>query len=199
MTVVPSALIRVNRVANVLYDRGLGWLLGHRILRLTHVGRRSRRRYRTVLEVVGRDPSRSEFFVISGFGACSDWLRNLEAGGTASVEFGRRSFPTDHRELNHAEAYAVVAGYERRHRLITPVVRWALSWLLGWRYHGTEAERRQLVAQLPVVGLRPAGRAGLPANRQLGRDRRGRNGGSASSAQQRPQRDRPAREQRSNR
>ena len=34
-----------------LYDAGLGWLLGERFLCLTHVGRRSGHRYRTVLEV----------------------------------------------------------------------------------------------------------------------------------------------------
>ena len=44
---------RMARLPSRLYDWRLGWLLGHRFLRLTHVGRRSGRRYRTVLEVVG--------------------------------------------------------------------------------------------------------------------------------------------------
>ncbi|HWM56187.1 MAG TPA: nitroreductase family deazaflavin-dependent oxidoreductase [Pseudonocardia sp.] len=76
--------------------RDLGWLLDHRFLRLTHVGRHSGRQYRTVLEVVGRDRSRSEFFVVSGFGPRADWLRNLDASGRATVTVGKRSFPAAH-------------------------------------------------------------------------------------------------------
>lgn len=155
MTNVPAWLNAVNRGANVIYDRNLGWLLGRRLLRLTHVGRRSGRRYRTVLEVVGHDPSTGEFVVVSGFGSSPDWLRNLAARGPATVTVGRTCFAADHRRLAEAEACAVFADYERRNWMITPVVRRALSWLLGWCYHGTDEERRRLVAQLPVIGLRP--------------------------------------------
>jgi hypothetical protein len=50
---------------------------------------------------------------------------------------------------------AVLAEYERRNRYLAPVLRRALSWLVGWRYDGTEAKRRQLVGELPMVALRP--------------------------------------------
>jgi deazaflavin-dependent oxidoreductase (nitroreductase family) len=155
MAAVPGWMTRVSRVANLLYDRDLGWLLGHRLLRLTHVGRQSGRRYRTVLEVVGHDRSGSEFFVVSGFGPRADWLRNLDAGGRATVTVGSRSFPAVHRRLGVPEAYAVFVDYERRNRLIRPVVHRALSWLLGWPYRGSGADRRRLAEQLPIIGLRP--------------------------------------------
>jgi deazaflavin-dependent oxidoreductase (nitroreductase family) len=155
VTGIPGWLKRVNRLADLLYDHNLGRLLGHRVLRLRHVGRRSGRRHRTTLEVVGHDRPSDEYFVVSGFGERTDWLRNLDAGGPATVTVGRRSFPADHRRLGDAEAFAVIAAYERRNRLITPVVRRALSWLLGWPYRGTDTDRWRLVAQLPVIGLRP--------------------------------------------
>jgi hypothetical protein len=112
------------------------------------------RTYDTVLEVVGHRRD-AEFFVVSGFGPRSDWLRNLDAAGPAAVTVGRLRFPADHRRLNDAEALAVLAEYERRNRLIRPVVHRALSWLLGWTYRGTDADRRLLVDQLPVIGLQP--------------------------------------------
>ena len=152
MTALPHWLKAVNHAANVLYHR-LGWLLGRRILRLNHVGRRSGRRYCTVLEVVGHRQD-AEFFVVSGFGKQSDWLRNLDAGGPATVTVGRRCFRADHRRLGDAEALAVFTDYERRNRLIRPLVHRALSWLLGWSYHGTVDDRARLVEQLPVIGLR---------------------------------------------
>jgi deazaflavin-dependent oxidoreductase (nitroreductase family) len=166
---VPRWLTRASRVANLLYDRNLGWLLGHRFLRLTHVGRHSGRRYHTVLEVVGHDRAGPEFFVVSGFGTRADWLRNLDACGPATVTVGRRTFPADHRRLVDAEAYAVLVDYERHHRWIRPVIHRALSWLLGWPYRGSGADRGRLVEQLPVIGLRPhdrrsgdQGRTGWP-------------------------------------
>ena len=33
MTAVPDWMTKVSRVANLLYDRDLGWLLDHRFLR----------------------------------------------------------------------------------------------------------------------------------------------------------------------
>jgi deazaflavin-dependent oxidoreductase (nitroreductase family) len=153
----PSWFAPVTAAVNVLYDHRLGWLLGTRVLRLTHTGRRSGCPHRTVLEVVGRGPG-AELFVVSGFGRRSDWLRNLDAGGPAMVAVGCRSFPADHRRVGGAEAVAVVAAYERRNRLVRLLLHRGLSRLLGWPYRGTDADRRRLVEQLPVIALRPSDR-----------------------------------------
>jgi hypothetical protein len=48
----------------------------------------------------------------------------------------------------------VVAGYERRNRLITLIIRIVLSRLLGWGYDGSEKARQRLVKQLPLVAFR---------------------------------------------
>jgi deazaflavin-dependent oxidoreductase (nitroreductase family) len=149
-------LLWIFRLPDRLYRHGLGWLLGRRFLRLVHVGRRTGRRHATVLEVVRHDPQVPEFLVVSGFGPGADWLRNLEANGTAELTVGRRTFPAEHRRLDVAEAIDVFADYERRNRAIRPVVRSALSWLLGWRYDGSVEARRRMAEQLPMIALRPA-------------------------------------------
>jgi deazaflavin-dependent oxidoreductase (nitroreductase family) len=149
-------LLWIFRLPDRLYRHGLGWLLGHRCLRLVHVGRRTGRRHATVLEVVRHDPQVPEFVVVSGFGPRADWLRNLEANGTAEVTVGRWTFAADHRRLDVTEATDVFADYERRNRAIRPVVRSALSWMLGWRYDGSDGARRRMAEQLPMIALRPA-------------------------------------------
>jgi hypothetical protein len=53
---------------------------------------------------------------------------------------------------------AVFAAYERRNRLVSPVVRLVLSRLLGWRYDGTDSARRKAAEQLPSVAFRPSSR-----------------------------------------
>ncbi len=94
--------------------------------------------------------------VIAGLGRSANWYRNLQAHGAIEVAIGRERFTPRHRQLSQSEASTVLADYERRNRLITPIVRRLLSWLVGWRYDGTDTARRQLVTELPVIGLRPA-------------------------------------------
>lgn len=137
-----------------LYDHGFGWVLGRRFLCLTHVGRKSGHRYRTVLEVIGL--THDEVTVIAGLGPSSDWFRNLQAGSAAGVQLGRARFAADHRVLGPAEAAAAIADYERRNRLARPIVRRVLTALVGWRYDGSRAARDRLVRQLPLVALRPS-------------------------------------------
>jgi deazaflavin-dependent oxidoreductase (nitroreductase family) len=138
-----------------LYDWHLGWLLNGRFLRLTHLGRRSGRRYQTVLEVVGSDRGTGEIMVMSGFGRSADWFRNLQAATAVEIAIGRRRFRPQHRILDETEAAGVLADYERRNRLIAPIVRLALGWLVGWRYDGSDAARTRLLRQLPMVAFQP--------------------------------------------
>ena len=148
-------LRRLLRVPVFLYRAHLGRLLGSRFLLLTHAGRRSGRQYRTVVEVVGRLPETGEYVVMAGFGHAADWLQNLRAGGGREVTVGGRRFRPAVRELAEDEAASVLAGYERRNRLIALVVRRVLSRLVGWDYTGTDQQRRRLVRERPLVALGP--------------------------------------------
>lgn len=151
------ALRRLLRIPSLLYDWHAGWLLGGRFLRLTHIGRRTGRTHHTVLEVVGELDG--EVVVMAGTGRRADWYRNLETGLPVEVTIGRRRFAASHRTLDDAEASDLIADYERRNRLVAPIVRRVLSWLVGWRYDGGDEARRRLVRQLPLVGFRPAANA----------------------------------------
>jgi deazaflavin-dependent oxidoreductase (nitroreductase family) len=154
-----SVLRRVLRAPALAYRANAGWVFGHRFLCLTHRGRRSGRLYRTVLEVVEWRPERREAVVISGFGPRAQWFRNVRAGGAAEVEIGRECWLPDARVLDPAEGTAVLAGYERRNRLLRPLIRPVLSKLAGFRYDGSDAARRRVVEALPLVALSPhAGR-----------------------------------------
>jgi deazaflavin-dependent oxidoreductase (nitroreductase family) len=148
---------RLLRAPARLYDWHAGWLLGHRFLRLTHVGRRTGRPYRTMLEVIGTRPDSGEFLVIAAVGGRSaSWYRNLQARPALEVAVGRLRFRPEHRTLDEREAMAALADFERRNRVVAPVVRIVLGRLAGRRYDGSEEGRRRLVQELPVVALRPA-------------------------------------------
>jgi deazaflavin-dependent oxidoreductase (nitroreductase family) len=140
-----------------LYRWRLGWLFGKRLMLLTHTGRRSGRRWQTVLEVVDYRKEGPEVVVVNGFGRDSDWVRNIEARPGEEVTVGGRHFVASHRFLGEEEAMKVIEGYERRNRWMAPIVRRGFSWLLGWEYRGDEADRRRLVHQLALIAFRPLG------------------------------------------
>jgi deazaflavin-dependent oxidoreductase (nitroreductase family) len=148
-------LRRVFRAPVYLYRWKCGWLLGHRFLLLIHVGRRTGLRHQTVLEIMAYRQDPLEWVVMSGFGREADWFRNIEAARGADILVGSRRIAVAHRVLPAAEAGCVIAGYERRNRLLAPIVRNVLSRLAGWRYDGSEPARRRLAAQLPLVAFRP--------------------------------------------
>lgn len=141
---------------DALYRRGWGFLLGHRFCAVTHVGRHSGRRFQTVLEVLEYRPEDRMVFVLSGLGRRADWLRNIEAAPALRLQIGREDFAPVHCLLPADRAAAVLAGYERRNRLLIPVLRRVLSRLGGLRYDGSDSARLELVRRLPVVGFRPA-------------------------------------------
>jgi deazaflavin-dependent oxidoreductase (nitroreductase family) len=143
------------RLPELLYRSHAGWLLGRRFLLLTHVGRRSGRQYHTVLEIIGSSPASGEVIVIAARGGSADWYRNVQVQPAVEVVVGRHRFRPVDRRLDELEAVTVLAAYERRNRWLTPVVRRALSWLVGWPYDGSDGARRRLVHELPVVGFHP--------------------------------------------
>jgi deazaflavin-dependent oxidoreductase (nitroreductase family) len=138
-----------------LYRWHLGWLFGKRGLLLTHTGRRSGLRRQTVLEVVEYRKEGPEVVVANGFGPNSDWVRNIQAKPDEEVTVGSQHFAASHRFLDEEEAVGVIRDYEYRNRFIAPVVRAGFSWLVGWKYRSTDADRRLLVSQIPLLAFRP--------------------------------------------
>jgi hypothetical protein len=167
-----ATLYGIFRLPVYLYRWHCGRLLGHRFLLLNHIGRRTGLRHQTVLEVMEYRQDGPELIVMSGFGHQANWLRNIaprpgpmapdpevpapEIPAPEIIIVGAQRFAATHRVLEADEAIQVVAHYERRHRILAPVIRAVLSRLLGWRYDGSDDARRRLVAQLPLVVFRPA-------------------------------------------
>jgi deazaflavin-dependent oxidoreductase (nitroreductase family) len=153
-----------------LYRCRLGFLLGHRFLLLVHRGRRTARRYETVLEVVHRDRDTGELIVVSGFGPRASWFRNVTAGNAVEIRVGRTCFVPAYRLLDPDEAAATLADYERRNRVVAPVVRLVLARLGGFAYDSSPAAHDRLVRTLPLVAFRPAPGPLSAAPESAGRD-----------------------------
>lgn len=109
------------------------------------------------MEAVEYRKAGPEVVVAGGFGHRFDWILNIEANPFAAVTIGFEHFVAQHRFLGEEEAAEVIKNYERRNRLIAPIVRAGFSWILGWTYHGGDDDRRRFVRQIPLIAFRPEG------------------------------------------
>jgi len=148
----PTGALRLAfRLPIYLYRLGLGQLLGHRFMLLTHRGRRSSRVYQTALEVVRYDPSLRETVVASGWGERSDWYRNLKAHPALEIRTGRERYAPEQRFLTPEEVYREIVDYERLHPWAVRIV----PSLLGFRLDGSDAARRAFANSVRMVAFRP--------------------------------------------
>lgn len=155
----PSGALRTAfRLPILLYRFGLGRLLGHRVLLLTHRGRKSGLVRQTPLEVVRYDPATEESVVVSAWGEKADWYRNIVANPAQEIRIGRERYVPEQRFLSPEEVYAELATYERRHPwLVRTIPRW-----LGFRLDGTVEARRKFARSLRMVAFSPKSAAPQP-------------------------------------
>jgi deazaflavin-dependent oxidoreductase (nitroreductase family) len=150
----PRGLLRwFLRAPTVLYRARLGWMLGRRFLMLTHTGRTSGLPRRTVVEVVDHDLASDTYFVASGWGGRSDWLRNVEKTPRVRVDVGARRFEADAVRLPVDDAVRALGSYAGRHPKAFAELG---KLLLGERLAPTPQDCRKLADRVPLVALRVA-------------------------------------------
>ncbi len=112
------------RIPVWLYRAGLGGLLGHRFMLVTHRGRVTGRTRWTALEVVGHEYG--GYLAASGFGPRAQWYQNIRHDPHVTVQIGWRRAPATARLLTaedvtisrswHISAFVVTAAESARER-----------------------------------------------------------------------------------
>ena len=151
----PRGLARLAfRLPIWLYHLRLGWLLGERVLLLTHIGRKSGLPRQAVIEVVRHDPASDTFIIASGWGEQTDWFRNIQKNPNVVVQCGTRRLEVVAERLPLDVAADELHGYAQRHprafRMIT-------KRLIGQEPDGSAESWRRLATDVPMVALHPRG------------------------------------------
>jgi deazaflavin-dependent oxidoreductase (nitroreductase family) len=145
----------VVRAPILAYRCGLGGLLGHRFVLLTHVGRITGRPRRVVLEVVGRGEVSGSYVVASGYGARAQWFRNVLAHPEVTYQVGWRRRDGWAYPLPSAESGRRLAEYATHH----PRAAAALMRMLAHDVDASPAAYERLGADarsgVPLVLLSP--------------------------------------------
>ena len=114
-----------------LFRARLGFLFGGRMLMLVPRGRKSGLERFVVLEAVARE-SRERVLIASGFGAGSEWYRNLRADPACQVSIGFRNRVDSRAELlDQEESRAILETYSAKHPTDWKYLKQSITELTG--------------------------------------------------------------------
>lgn len=136
-----------------LYRLKLGWLVGQRMLLLTHIGRKSGEPRRAVLEVIHYDPETKTPYVASGFGEKSQWYRNISQNKDVTIQLGSQRFEATAVRLSTEDAEKIFQVYHQKH----PNAIKNLSKMIGYEVGEDEESLTQFMRSIPVVAFQPQG------------------------------------------
>jgi deazaflavin-dependent oxidoreductase (nitroreductase family) len=151
----PALLKWFFRLPVGMYRLGLADQLGRSTLLLTTRGRKTGCRRTTALNYVVDD---GVTYVLSGMGAGSDWLRNLQADPHVQVQVGRRHFhalaelildPAEHRRI-------LCLWADQSFRTAPPPAVQNVLRLIGFDYNASVRRHMDESPPPPIVALRPA-------------------------------------------
>lgn len=137
----------------------LGFLFGHRLLLLTHRGRKSGRTHRTILEVADYDGVRREAVVITPWPTPAEWYLNIQAAPALEVAIAGRRYRPYQRFLAAPEVARVLDAYATKGQLEAV----GLERLIGWRRDADEPTRTAVRSSIGGAAFgEPAGRLDKP-------------------------------------
>ena len=135
------------KLPNFFYNMGLGSIMGSRFVQLSHIGRKSGKIYKTVVEVVDYDPDQRKIYIASGFRQKSDWYKNIRKTPQIEVNFRGKLHEAVAKELDQVDSENVLLNYTHNH----PLAMKELAKFMGYEIDGSDEDVRLLAGELPLI------------------------------------------------
>jgi deazaflavin-dependent oxidoreductase (nitroreductase family) len=149
----PKGLSRIlYRFPILMYQTGLGILMGKRFLLLEHTGRKSGLPRKAVLEVIRYDETQEAFFVVSAFGDRADWYRNISKEPMVRIQVGWKWMPAHAEGLGLDQTQEEILDYARRH---PKTFRVLVERLLGYELGESDEDLVDIARKFIVVRISP--------------------------------------------
>jgi len=133
-----------------IYRLGFGFLMGEKVLLLTHQGRKSRQDRQTVLEIIHIEANAGQYYVVSGFGSRSQWYKNIIEEPSVTIQVGNRKMAARAQQLGPEEASHQILDYTKRN----PKNLQILGSLLGYEIEHTPEGYLAFGKEIPVIQFR---------------------------------------------
>jgi deazaflavin-dependent oxidoreductase (nitroreductase family) len=133
------------------YRAHLGWLVGERILMLTHYGHHGSHTRQIILEVVRSDRQAGVYIASSAWSEQPEWFRHMKKNLLVKIDTGEGQFLAMAECVSTTEAECELQDYARRHPL---AFRAMLRLTTGRPFTDTLGACRLLAHTLPIVVVR---------------------------------------------
>ena len=134
-----------------IYRLGLGFLMGNRVLLLTHKGRITGEKRLAVLEIIHSNPELDQYFVVSGFGTRSHWYQNIKTSPEVTIQIGTKKISALANQLDPEKASQLILIYTQKH----PKNLQILGSLLGYEIDHTPEGYLSFGREIPVIQFSP--------------------------------------------
>jgi deazaflavin-dependent oxidoreductase (nitroreductase family) len=136
-----------------LYKMGFGgWerIFGAEWMLLTTVGRRSGKRYQTMVDILDYERDADTYYIEAAYGARADWYKNIQATPLFEVQVGKRKFRARATALSSGDAAEMLVRFYRR----KPAYTRSVMAMIGMKFTG-EDELRILAQKLTLLAVKP--------------------------------------------
>jgi len=148
---LPDGITRfILRVPVYIYRVGLGFILGQRFLMLEHTGRKTGLKHQCVLEIVFFDHDKRTYYVASGWGKRSNWLKNIEADPDVTIMIGDNKYRSVASRLNFNDSLSIMNNYSETHPAAFKILA---KKILGESIASKNEKVGKMAENVPVVGF----------------------------------------------
>ncbi|MBI5352080.1 MAG: hypothetical protein HZB50_05535 [Chloroflexi bacterium] len=136
----------------LLHKIGLGgWerLIGAQWMRITHIGRKSGKRYDSMVDVMDYDKATDTYYIEAAYGARADWYKNIR-DSVFQAQVGHRKFKARAGALTTEGAGDMLVKFFRN----KPAYTRSVLAMVGLKFKD-EAELRELGKNLTLLAVKP--------------------------------------------
>lgn len=148
----PTGLLKFFfKIPILAYRSGMGFMMGKRFIYVEHLGRKSNKVRKSVLEIIRYDSKNDVYYVASGYGNKSDWFKNIKHNPSVDIQVGFRKMKANVEFLSVEKTEVEIRDYAKRH----PKAITQLAKLIGYRLTGSDEELTMLSKRWPVLAFHP--------------------------------------------
>lgn len=136
-----------------IYKMGFGgferWV-GAQWMLITHTGRKSGKRYDSMVDVMDYDKATDTYYIEAAYGTRADWYRNIQASPNFAARVGRRKFLACATPLSNENSADMLVKFYRE----KPAYTRSVMAMVGMKFNGEE-DLRAIASKLMLLAVHP--------------------------------------------
>jgi deazaflavin-dependent oxidoreductase (nitroreductase family) len=136
-----------------MYKIGFGGfekMIGAQWMLITHIGRKSGKRYDSMVDVMDYDKVTDTYYIEAAYGARADWYKNIQNSLVFEARVGRRKFKARAGVLTTEGAGEMLVQFYRS----KPAYTRSVMAMVGLKFN-SEDELRELGKNLTLLAVKP--------------------------------------------